>query len=175
MRSIVDEFLSIKRQLQDLGLFSEDALVLVAGGGVKVVFDAEGRTVRSDIFDKVEAKYAVFTSGPFSRAYAEAGKSLKASCDDMAQMFGPVVRCVAHPDRLGSAFIIKDRGFVATGRFESELIAAAILLEKMCRAELLAPKIGELAYLNPALCAVEHAVYLSTYSKHEKEAEDGDM
>ena len=45
-------------------------------------------------------------------------------------------------------------------------------MEKACRAELLAPKIGQLQYLNPALCVVEHTVYLASYSQHEKEASD---
>jgi ribulose-5-phosphate 4-epimerase/fuculose-1-phosphate aldolase len=68
---------------------------------------------------------------------------------------------------------VEGRGFVVTGRYVEELVAAAILIEKACRAEMLAPKVGQIHYLNPALCMAEHAVYLASYSKREKEAHDG--
>lgn len=126
----------------------------------------------SPLFKNIAAPFAVFGSGPYTRTFAQKNAALKASCDDMAQLFGAQVPCVRIPHGPAGAYLIKDKGFLVTGRYEGEVVAAAILVEKACRAELLAPKVGQLHYLNPALCMVEHAVYLASYSQHEKEASD---
>ena len=97
---------------------------------------------------------------------------LRASTDDMAQMFGVQVPCGEAPWGNPIAFLLKDQGFLVTGRYVGELVAAAILVEKTCRIELLAPHVGEIHYLNPVLCLAEHAVYRASYSKHEREASD---
>lgn len=168
-----DTLSSVKEKLGPIGLFSDDALLFVSGGGNRIIIDAAGTIVGSPLFDSVDAPLALFDVGTYALEYAKRGKALKASTDDMAQMFGPRVPCGERPWGHAPAFLLKDRGFLVTGRYEEELVAAAILIEKACRSELLAPKVGQVHYLNPALCMVEHAVYLASYSKREKEAHDG--
>ncbi len=159
---LMETFDALRDTLKGQGLFDDDTLVLLSGGDNRIVLDAEGKLVSSPLFKNIMAPFAVFSSGPCTREFAQKGVALRASCDDMAQLF----------DGPAGAYLIKDKGFLVTGRFVGEVVAAAILVEKACRAELLAPKIGQLQYLNPALCVVEHTVYLASYSQHEKEASD---
>lgn len=174
MHDVTSEFEVIGQGLEDAGLLCADTLVMVGGGGVKVVFDHEGHLVRSDLFRHVRAPFTVFSTGTYSLAFAKEGRPLRASTDDMAQMFGPKLACVELGRVRGSSVLVKDKGFMVTGRYPAELVAAATLVEKACRAELLVPAIGELHYLNDALSVAEHAVYLASYSKHEKEATSDD-
>lgn len=169
----VDTLNLAKDRLAPLGLFSDEALLFVSGGGNRIIMDATGALVGSSLFDNVDASLALFDVGTYAFEYAKRGRALKASTDDMAQLFGPRVPCGARPWANSPAFLVRDRGFVVTGRYEEELIASAILIEKACRAEVLASEIGQIHYLNPALCMAEHAVYLASYSKREKEAHDG--
>ena len=169
---LMQTFDALRDTLREQDLFSDDSLVLLSGGGNRVVLNAKGELVSSPLFKNIAAPFAVFGSGPYTRTFAQKNAALKASCDDMAQLFGAQVPCVRIPHGPAGAYLIKDKGFLVTGRYEGEVGAAAILVEKACRAELLAPKVGQLHYLNPALCMVEHAVYLASYSQHEKEASD---
>lgn len=170
---LMETFDTVRDTLKELDLFDDDTLVLLSGGDNRIVLDAEGELVSSPLFKNIAAPFAIFSSGPYSREYAQKGVALKASCDDMAQLFGAQLSCVRIPHGPAGSYLIKDKGFLVTGRFVGEVVAAAILVEKSCRAELLAPQIGQLQYLNPALCMIEHAVYLASYSQHEKEASDG--
>lgn len=163
----LSEFEEIRQQLKENGLFGDETLVLIAHDGVRVVFDSEGRLVRSELFDAIKAPLALFTPGTHALTFATRGLPVYASNDDMAQMFGYALPCVDIPPKKGPAFLIRDRGFLVTGRFANELVAAAILAEKLCRIELLAPAIGAVHHLNPALCAAEHAVYRAAYSKRQ--------
>lgn len=169
---LMETFDALRDTLKGQGLFDDDTLVLLSGGDNRIVLDAEGKLVSSPLFKNIMAPFAVFSSGPCTREFAQKGVALRASCDDMAQLFGAQAPCVRIPHGPAGAYLIKDKGFLVTGRFVGEVVAAAILVEKACRAELLAPKIGQLQYLNPALCVVEHTVYLASYSQHEKEASD---
>lgn len=170
---LMEAFESLCDALKEQGLFGADTLVMLSSGENRVTLDARGSFVTSALFKNVKTPCAVFSAGPFTREFARRGTALRASCDDMAQLFGARVPCVRIPHGPAGAYLIKDRGFLVTGRYMAEAVAAAILMEKACRAELLAPKIGQPRYLNPVLCAAEHAVYLASYSKHEKEANDG--
>jgi hypothetical protein len=169
----LSEFDEIRRQLLAQGLFDDETLVLIARDGERVVFDAQGHPVRAGFFDCVAAPFALFTPGTHARRQSEQEAAVKASTDDMAQLFGPRVPCGVRPWGRTPAFLVEGHAFVVTGRYVEELVAAAILIEKACRAEVLAPKVGQIHYLNPALCMAEHAVYLASYSKREKEAHDG--
>ena len=171
--SLMDDYRSIREALKDEGLWPADALVMVAKGGNRAIFDAQGTTVSSQLFDRVEEPYALFSHGDYSLRYAAEGRPLRASTDDMAQLFGAQVPCGEAPWGHPVAFLLKGQGFLVTGRYVGELVAAAILIEKACRIELLAPRVGQVRYLNPALCLAEHAVYRASYSKHEREASDG--
>lgn len=172
--SLDDAFEAIRDELRDVGLLCDETLVLIARGGNRIIYDAQGQIVGSSLFDRMDVSYAVFTAGQYSREYAKEHRILRASCDDMAQMFGPQIPCGKRPWGNHPAFLVEDEGFVATGRYPSELIAAAVLVEKACRTEMLAPTIGAPTYLNPLLCAAEHAVYLASYSKPERKEHDGE-
>lgn len=168
----MESFDTLRDALRKQDLFGDDTLVLLSGGDNRIVLNAEGELVSAPLFKNIRAPFAVFGSGPYTREFVQKGLALGASCDDMAQLFGAQVPCVRIPHGPAGAYLIKDKGFLVTGRFVGEVVAAAILVEKACRAELLAPKIGQLQYLNPVLCVVEHTVYLAFYSQHEKEASD---
>ena len=162
----------IKSGLSELGLFNDESLLLITQGSVRIVLDATGQVVTTALFKRVNAPLAFFSWGPFSREYSAKRRPLKASTDDMAQMFGAAIPYVRRPERPANAYLIVDQGFVVTGRYPSELIAAAILVEKGCKTELLAPSIGTVNHLPALLAAAERAVYLAAYSKGEKEAHD---
>lgn len=166
---IMQKYLYLSSCLKKEGLFHEDTLFLLPGN---IVLNAEGERTSSPLFDMLKADYALFTYGEYSRRYAEKKQDLRPSIDDMAQMFGRRVASRVLPGRTDNACLIHSKGFVVTGRFENELIAAALLIEKACRTEILAGKIGQIRYLDPLLAEAEHAVYLMKYSKHEKEAAD---
>ena len=170
---IMQTFESVRGQLQELGIWGDESLLLISGDSNRVVLDAQGSFVSSPLFDRVHAPLALFCLGCFAREYASKGMALRASTDDMAQLLGAQVSCGDRPRADVPAFLVRDKGLLVTGRYEGELVAAALLVEKACRAELLAPRVGELRYLNPALCLAERAVYLASYSKHEREANDG--
>ena len=166
---LMQKYLYLSSCLKKEGLFHEDTLFLLPGN---IVLNAEGERTSSPLFDMLKADYALFTYGEYSRRYAEKKQDLRPSVDDMAQMFGRRVATRVLPGRTDNACLIHSKGFVVTGRFENELIAAALLVEKACRTEILAGKIGQIRYLDPLLAEAEHAVYLKKYSKHEKEAAD---
>lgn len=165
--SPLSAFDEIRRQLLVQALFDDETLVLIAHDGERVVFDAQGNPAHSELFDRITAPFAVFTPGTYARRQSEREVAVKASNDDMAQLFGYELPCVDIPRRDMPAALIRNRGLLVTGRFPKELVAAAILCEKSCRVELLAPAIGHAHYLNPALCAAEHAVYLAAYSRRQ--------
>lgn len=166
---IMQKYLYLSSCLKKEELFHEDTLFLLPG---KIVLNAKGERTSSPLFDMLNADYALFTCGEYSRMFAEKQQDLRPSIDDMAQMFGRRVASRILPGRNDNACLIQNKGFVVTGRFEKELIAAALLVEKACRTEALAEKIGQIRYLSPVLAEAEHAVYLMKYSKHEKEAAD---
>lgn len=60
-----------------------------------------------------------------------------------------------------------------TARFENELIAACILLEKLCMTARLSPRIGTPKPLAAPLCLIEHAVYTKKYSRPSLAAAQG--
>ena len=84
----LSEFEEIRQQLKENGLFGDETLVLIAHDGVRVVFDSEGRLVRSELFDAIKAPLALFTPGTHTLTFATRGLPVYASNDDMAQMFG---------------------------------------------------------------------------------------
>ena len=165
--SPLSEFDGIRGRLLAQDLFDDETLVLIAHDGARVVFDTLGHPVRSELFDHVMAPFALFTPSTYARRQSQRQAVVKASNDDMAQLFGYELPCVDTPRRDMSAVLIRNRGLLVTGRFASELVAAAILADKLCRVELLAPAIGRVHHLNPALCTAEHAVYLAAYSRRQ--------
>lgn len=171
--SLLDDFDMVKGRLLELGLFHDDSLLLLSGEGRRAVFNARGELVGSRVFTDVRAGFALLSHGTYSEQYARLGRPLLASTDDMAQMFGPRILCAARLGGTAVARVVEGRGFLVTGRYADELVAAAILFEKACRAELLAPKVGALHYLDPTLCVLEHRVYRASYTRREREVHHG--
>ena len=127
--SAQQRFASVRARLMELGLWDADSLVMTAPGAVR---SAAGEPVEAALFSAVSAPMAVLTAGRYAREFAKAPHALCAETDDAAQMFGVCVPVRSAPRRGDTACIVPNRGFVVTARFENELIAACILLEKLC-------------------------------------------
>ena len=165
-----ERFASVCARLEALGLWNGETLFRPAPG---VVFDAAGYRTETALFSNISAPMAVFTAGRYSREFARSPHALRAATDDAAQMFGVRVPVSAKPRRGAAACIVPDRGFIVTGRFENELVAACILLEKLCMTALLSPRIGKPKPLSAPLCRLEHSVYERKYSRPSLEAAKG--
>ena len=59
---------------------------------------------------------------------------------------------------------------MAVGRYPKEVVAAAILVEKMAKTEVLGSALGKIHYINPLLTKIMHLVYKKRYSRREREA-----
>ena len=167
-------YAKIRAELTDLGLYDRDSLIMLRDGAGRVVLDCYGRRVSPDVFGEIQAELAVLTSGKYSKAYSRRNRAVKASNDDRAMMFGYKVSRTESAGPGTIACLIRDRGFIVTARFPSELIAACILMEKMCKTEILSHHIGRVHHLNPVLSAVGHRVYMTKYSKKAREASEAD-
>jgi ribulose-5-phosphate 4-epimerase/fuculose-1-phosphate aldolase len=66
--------------------------------------------------------------------------------------------------------LILGDGFVTVGRYPKEVVAAAILVEKMAKTEVLGSALGKIHYINPLLTKIMHLVYKKRYSRREREA-----
>ena len=137
--SAQQRFASVRARLMELGLWDADSLVMTAPGAV---CGAAGEPVEAALFSAVSAPMAVLTAGRYAREFAKAPHALCAETDDAAQMFGVCVPVRSAPRRGDAACFVPNRGFVVTARFENELIAACILLEKLCMTARLSPRIG---------------------------------
>lgn len=159
---------SVLNQLKDVGLLNETTLLGYKKDGKRITVDYQGNVIDNDTFNEVNGEYVLLSYGEYSKEYAKKHQAIKASNDDAAMMFGYKVDNVSRVKK-GNAYIIDDYGFMVSGRFESELVASAILIEKMCKVEILGSKVGQVHHLNPVLCLLEHLIYLKSYSKKEKE------
>ena len=169
--SAQQRFASVRARLMELELWDADSLVMTAPGAV---CSAAGEPVEAALFSAVSAPMAVFTAGRYAREFAKAPHALCAETDDAAQMFGVRVPVRSAPRRGDTACIVPNRGFVVTARFENELIAACILLEKLCMTARLSPRIGTPKPLAAPLCLIEHAVYTKKYSRPSLAAAQGE-
>mgnify|MGYP007106862086 CR=1 FL=1 len=169
--SAQQRFASVRARLMELGLWDADSLVMTAPGAV---CSAAGEPVEAALFSAVSAPMAVLTAGRYAREFSKAPHALCAETDDAAQMFGVCVPVRSAPRRGDTACIVPNRGFVVTARFENELIAACILLEKLCMTARLSPRIGTPKPLAAPLCLIEHAVYTKKYSRPSLAAAQGE-
>ena len=147
---------SVRARLMELELWDADSLVMTAPGAV---CSAAGEPVEAALFSAVSAPMAVLPPGGTPANLPKDPHALCAETDDAAQMFGVRVPVRSAPRRGDAACIVPNRGFVVTARFENELIAACILLEKLCMTALLSRRIGTPKPLAAPLCLIEHAVY----------------
>lgn len=169
--SAQQRFASVRARLEELGLWDENALVMSAPGAV---YGAAGEPVTAELFSAVSAPMAVLTAGRYAREFVRNPHALRAETDDAAQMFGMCVPVRSAPRRGDSACIVPGVGFIVTARFENELIAACILLEKLCMTARLAHRIGTPKPLSAPLCLMEHAVYTKKYSRPSLAAAQGE-
>lgn len=169
--SAQQRFASVRARLKELGLWDADSLVMTAPGAV---FSAAGSPAETTLFSAVSAPMAVLTAGRYASEYARAPRALRAETDDAAQMFGMRVPVRSAPRRGDTACIVPNHGFVVTARFENELIAACILLEKLCMTARLSPRIGTPKPLSAPLCLMEHTVYTKKYSRPSFAAAQGE-
>ena len=163
-------FASVRARLMELELWDADSLVMTAPGAV---CSAAGEPVGAALFSAVSAPMAVLTAGRYAREFAKDPHALCAETDDAAQMFGVRVPVRSAPRHGDTACIVPNRGFVVTARFENELIAACILLEKLCMTAQLSSRIGTPKPLAAPLCLIEHAVYTKKYSRPSLAAAQG--
>ena len=169
--SAQQRFASVRARLMELELWDADSLVMTAPGAV---CSAAGEPVEAALFSAVSAPMAVLTAGRYAREFAKDPHALCAETDDAAQMFGVRVPVRSAPRRGDSACIIPGTGFIVTARFENELIAACILLEKLSMTALLSHRIGTPKPLGAPLCLMEHAVYTKKYSRPSLAAAQGE-
>lgn len=158
-------FASVRARLEALDLWDGGTLLLLSQESGRTVLDAAGVPVTTELFSAVSAPMAVLTAGKYSRAFAQRPHALRAATDDAAQMFGVCVPVAAALRRGVAACIVPDTGFIVTARFENELVAACILLEKLCMTALCSQRIGTPKPLSAPLCLLEHAVYTKKYSR----------
>ncbi len=122
--------------------------------------------------DKVTAINCV--QSPFIMAVSAIGKRQRPYLDDLAQIAGTSVECIA-PDSNTSellkalekrnAVFIQGVGALCTGMDESEAQAVSIVLEKACMASYLAYKIGKISPINCFSAWKDRKGYVSHYSK----------
>lgn len=169
--SAQQRFASVRARLEELGLWDENALVMSAPGAV---YSAAGEPAAAELFSAVSAPMAVLTAGRYAREFVRNPHALRAETDDAAQMFGVRVPVRSAPRRGDIACLVPGVGFIVTARFENELIAACILLEKLCMTARLSPRIGTPKPLSAPLCLMEHAVYTKKYSRPSLAAAQGE-
>lgn len=169
--SAQQRFVSVRARLEELELWDENALVMCAPG---VVFGAAGEPVTTELFSAVSAPMAVLTAGRYAREFVRKPHALRAETDDAAQMFGVRVPVRSVPRRGDAACIVPGTGFIVTARFENELIAACILLEKLSMTAQLSHRIGTPKPLGAPLCLMEHTVYTKKYSRPSLAAAQGE-
>jgi L-fuculose-phosphate aldolase len=109
--------------------------------------------------------------------FSENNEVMLPSLDDLAQMIGPDVRVAptggaqdvlnAISDRRGC--FIKGTGIIAVGGDLEQAVAGSLILEKCAEAELYAPKLGGIKYIDPATAAKMNSFYDTTYTKVNQE------
>lgn len=169
--SAQQRFASVRARLSELELWDADSLVMTAPGAV---CSAAGEPVETALFSAVSAPMAVFTARAIRPANLPKLLTRFAPRPTTPRRYSACACPVRSAPRRGdTACIVPNRGFVVTARFENELIAACILLEKLCMTARLSPRIGTPKPLAAPLCLIEHAVYTKKYSRPSLAAAQG--
>jgi len=119
------------------------------------------------------------TISPDIRAVSKAGKDIYPLLDDCAQIIGPSVKvadlAADRPEKLArvvvenlqgrSALLIKNNGALCCGPNKSDAEAAAMVLDKNCKAIIAAALFGQVEPIAPEECALLRNIYLEDYSK----------
>ena len=168
-----DIMIQLRKIFDDLfhaGLDMERTIVLIKENDGMVAYDHELKPCDTQRFKDIfygDYAYGIFSAGNYSKQIHGEYKRVRASLDDTAQMFGPYIDVNDEVKKNRSAQYLKD-GFLVLGRFETETVASAILMEKTAKVEVSGSKIGNLHYIHPLMGRIEHLVYLKKYSSNEK-------
>ena len=119
-------------------------------------------------------------------AFSSKRKTLMPILDDLAQVCGTSIKCVAKnvaSDVVAAlsgqrnVCLLPDAGAVVTGRTLDEVFTATLVLDKACNAEILAESKGGTDHMNAFYAFLEHVVFKLKYSKtnqkQQKAAETG--
>jgi Ribulose-5-phosphate 4-epimerase and related epimerases and aldolases len=116
---------------------------------------------------------------PYLGWYLDRGIDINASLDDMAQIVGPTVTTVPLRDKeIGDALkkaavvMVRNRSAIASGRSLYEAYTAMTVIEKSAEVGLKASVLGGAEKLSRFDARLMRTVYLTKYSKAEKEAKD---
>ncbi|MBQ3401046.1 MAG: class II aldolase/adducin family protein [Lachnospiraceae bacterium] len=129
------------------------------------------------VFIRTGAAVVAECTSPFVLKMSEYGKTVPAYVDDMAQFAGPQVRCLQRgagdmeaARAIGGspgAVLIKWRGALVAASSEDEAEALLMVLEKNCRAALLAAAGNAPEKVGTAEGLLEHRFYVKKYSKRK--------
>lgn len=131
----------------------------------------------SELIKGTDLKAAILTEAPFTRMVSSYNMELYPYLDDLAQIGGTSIRCVdaqASDAEIKTALegrnavLLRGIGGVCTGAATEDAEAACLVLEKNCRAALLAMSVQHLFPANPvspADAAFDREAYINTYSQ----------
>lgn len=131
----------------------------------------------SELIKGTELGAAILTEAPFTRMISSYGEELYPYLDDLAQIGGTSIRCVdAQASDMEiktalegrNAVLLRSIGGVCTGTTVADAEAACLVLEKNCRAALLAMSVQHLFPADPvapADAAFDRDAYVNSYSK----------
>ena len=168
---IMNEVNHVFPALLNAGLDAESSMVIIRNNDSFYGYTYDGRQCETESYQPAfygDYCIGICSKGKYSSLIAADCRKVRAALDDAAQMFGRSIPVNDHVKARTAAQYLSDGKFFVLGRFETEALAAAILMEKSARTEIAAAGMGELHYLNPLLAEIEHAVYMKKYSAAEK-------
>jgi len=129
-------------------------------------------------FEEVQA--VIHAVSPDIFTVSQTGKTVYPLLDDFAQIIGTSVRSIdtgplGDPDRVASGIsrkmkgrssvMIKDNGALCSGPTKSDAAAAAMIMEKNCKAVIVSGLFGQGKPINTLECMLMRYIYLKRYSK----------
>lgn len=108
---------------------------------------------------------------PYILEMSRIGKDFRPYLDDQAQIIGTRVTCVREHSKIAralknsNAVLLCGEGAICSGLSKDEAMAACLVLEKGCKAALLAETIGKINPVNFVDAYKERLFYLKSYSK----------
>lgn len=131
----------------------------------------------SELIKGTDMTAAILTEAPFTRMVSSYGREVMPYLDDLAQIAGTSIRCVdaqAGDSAIRSALegrnavLLRGIGGICTGASVADAEAACLVLEKNCRAALLAMSVQHtfpVSPVAPADAAFDREAYISSYRR----------
>lgn len=126
-------------------------------------------------------KAVVISNTTYCSVNRKAGRTIKASLDDMAQIIGSKVKVVEYnAEEVSRALkktagcMVKDRYTLTTGRSLYEAVVALRVLEKSAEVNLKADVIGGVSVIASAEAKLMRMIYKKKYSKAEHHVKSGE-